>query len=111
VRFRLLTGRPPIGKERRYPTLELTAIHADERGAPWGRFPGNGSPKNPPTPSSLVLGPFGVLEFFEGYPPGPSPSRPARRASPSSARSFSTGDVFRVCGRSTGRGSTGTGFR
>jgi hypothetical protein len=39
VRFRLLTVRPPIGKERRYPTLGLTVLHADERGAPGGREP------------------------------------------------------------------------
>jgi Transposase DNA-binding/Transposase Tn5 dimerisation domain len=39
VRFRLLTVRPPIGKQRRYPTLELTVIHADEREAPTGREP------------------------------------------------------------------------
>ena len=39
VRFRRLTVRPPIGKERRYPALELTAIRADERGAPAGREP------------------------------------------------------------------------
>lgn len=39
VRFRPLTVRPPVGKQRRYPTLELTAIHADERGAPAGREP------------------------------------------------------------------------
>ena len=39
VRFRLLTVRPPIGKERRYPTLELTVIHADEREAPESREP------------------------------------------------------------------------
>ena len=31
--------RPPIGKRRRYPTPELTAIHADEREAPAGREP------------------------------------------------------------------------
>jgi hypothetical protein len=39
VRFRPLTVRPPIGKQKRYPTLELTAIHADERQAPAGREP------------------------------------------------------------------------
>jgi hypothetical protein len=39
VRFRRLTVHPPIGKQRRYPTLELTAIHADERQAPTGREP------------------------------------------------------------------------
>ena len=39
VRFRRLTVRPPIGKQRRYPALELTVIHADEREAPTGREP------------------------------------------------------------------------
>jgi hypothetical protein len=39
VRFRRLTVHPPIGKQRRYPTLELTAIHADERGVAEGREP------------------------------------------------------------------------
>jgi hypothetical protein len=39
VRFRPLTVRPPIGKERRYPAQVLTAIHADEREAPAGREP------------------------------------------------------------------------
>jgi hypothetical protein len=39
VRFRRLTVHPPIGKQRRYPALELTALHADKRGAPEGREP------------------------------------------------------------------------
>jgi hypothetical protein len=39
VRFRRMTVRPPIGKQRRYPALVLTVIHADERGAPAGREP------------------------------------------------------------------------
>jgi hypothetical protein len=39
VRSRRMTVRPPIGKQRRYPTLELTVIHADERQAPAGREP------------------------------------------------------------------------
>jgi hypothetical protein len=39
VRFRRLTVRPPIGKQRHYPALELTAVHADEREAPAGREP------------------------------------------------------------------------
>jgi hypothetical protein len=30
---------PPIGKQKRYPALELTVIHASERGAPKGRKP------------------------------------------------------------------------
>ena len=39
VRFRKLTVHPPIGKQKRYPALELTVIHADEREAPAGREP------------------------------------------------------------------------
>lgn len=39
LRFRRMTVRPPIGKERRYPPLPLTVIHADERGTPEGREP------------------------------------------------------------------------
>ena len=39
VRFRRLTVRPPIGKQRRYPALSLTVIHADEREPPTGREP------------------------------------------------------------------------
>jgi hypothetical protein len=34
VRYRRLTVHPPIGKQRRYSALELTAIHADERQPP-----------------------------------------------------------------------------
>jgi hypothetical protein len=30
---------PPIGKQNRYPALNLTVIHATERGAPKGRMP------------------------------------------------------------------------
>ena len=30
---------PPIGKQKRYPSLDLTVIHASERGAPKGRKP------------------------------------------------------------------------
>jgi len=29
--------RPPIGKQKRYPALELSVIHAQERGTPEGR--------------------------------------------------------------------------
>jgi hypothetical protein len=36
LRFRRMTVHPPIGKQRRYPSLSLTAIHADERGAARG---------------------------------------------------------------------------
>ena len=39
VRFRRMTVHPPIGKQKRYPALELTVIHADERGTPAGREP------------------------------------------------------------------------
>jgi hypothetical protein len=39
LRFRRMTVRPPIGKERRYPTLSLTVIHARERGKPADREP------------------------------------------------------------------------
>ena len=39
VRFRRMTVRPPIGKQKRYPTLELTVIHADEHEAPENREP------------------------------------------------------------------------
>ena len=31
LRFRRMTVHPPIGKQRRYPALSLTVIHADER--------------------------------------------------------------------------------
>ncbi|HEY2158846.1 MAG TPA: hypothetical protein VGH33_24655 [Isosphaeraceae bacterium] len=34
VRFRRMTVHPPIGKQRRYPALELTVIHAHERVGP-----------------------------------------------------------------------------
>ncbi|MFS8981554.1 hypothetical protein PO002_45695, partial [Cupriavidus necator] len=36
-RDRRITVLPPIGKQRRYPALRLTVIHAIERGAPAGR--------------------------------------------------------------------------
>jgi hypothetical protein len=39
LRFCRMTVRPPIGKERRYPSLSLTVLHADERGTPEGREP------------------------------------------------------------------------
>src|SRR6516164_31353 len=32
-----ITVQPPIGKQKRYPALNLTVIHATERGAPRGR--------------------------------------------------------------------------
>jgi hypothetical protein len=37
LRYRRITVLPPIGKQRRYPALELTVIHALERGTPTGR--------------------------------------------------------------------------
>ncbi|HEY2156806.1 MAG TPA: IS4 family transposase [Isosphaeraceae bacterium] len=37
LRFCRMTVHPPIGKQRRYPALSLTAIRAHERGTPAGR--------------------------------------------------------------------------
>lgn len=37
MRFQRILVRPPIGKEKNYPELVLTAIHARERGKPKGR--------------------------------------------------------------------------
>lgn len=37
MRFRRILVRPPVGKEKNYPQLVLTAIHACERGKPRGR--------------------------------------------------------------------------
>ena len=34
IRYRKIRVLPPIGKQKRYPTLILTVIHADERGTP-----------------------------------------------------------------------------
>lgn len=39
IRYRRVTVLPPIGKQKRYPALELTVLHATERGAPKGRKP------------------------------------------------------------------------
>jgi hypothetical protein len=39
VRFKRVTVLPPIGKQKRYPALELTVIHATEINAPSGRKP------------------------------------------------------------------------
>jgi hypothetical protein len=39
IRFKRITVQPPIGKQKRYPALDLTVIHATERGAPKGRKP------------------------------------------------------------------------
>jgi hypothetical protein len=37
VKFRRITVWPPIGKQSRYPALDLTVLHATERGKPRGR--------------------------------------------------------------------------
>ena len=37
IRYRRMTVLPPIGKQSRYPALELTVIHAQERDAPSDR--------------------------------------------------------------------------
>jgi len=39
LRYRRVRVLPPIGKKDRYPSLDLTVIHARERGAPKGRDP------------------------------------------------------------------------
>lgn len=39
LRFCTMTVHPPIGKQKRYPQLPLTVIHAFERGKPEGRDP------------------------------------------------------------------------
>ena len=39
LKFRRIRVRPPIGKQSRYPELELTVLHATERGKPRGRDP------------------------------------------------------------------------
>ena len=39
IKFKHITVLPPIGKQKRYPSLDLTVIHASERGAPKGRKP------------------------------------------------------------------------
>lgn len=39
IRFKRILVQPPIGKQKRYPALDLTVIHAMERGAPKGRKP------------------------------------------------------------------------
>lgn len=39
IRFRRIHVLPPIGKQMRYPPLDLTVIHVTERGAPKGRKP------------------------------------------------------------------------
>lgn len=39
LRFCRMTVHPPIGKQKHYPSLSLTVIHAHERGTPRGREP------------------------------------------------------------------------
>jgi hypothetical protein len=39
IKFRRIMVLPPKGKQKRYRALELTVIHANERGAPKGRKP------------------------------------------------------------------------
>lgn len=39
IRYRRIDVLPPIGKQKRYPPLELTVVHAQEREAPVGRAP------------------------------------------------------------------------
>jgi hypothetical protein len=39
IRFKRIIVQPPIGKQKRYPALDLTVIHAIERGAPKRRKP------------------------------------------------------------------------
>lgn len=39
LRFKRILVQPPIGKQKRYPALSLTIIHASERNAPKGRKP------------------------------------------------------------------------
>jgi len=39
LRYQRIHIRPPIGKQSRYPSLDLTVLHATERGTPKGREP------------------------------------------------------------------------
>lgn len=39
IRYSRISVLPPIGKKSRYPSLNMTVIHANERGAPKGRKP------------------------------------------------------------------------
>ena len=41
LRFRRILVQPPLYKQGRYPALELTVLHATERGKPSGREPIN----------------------------------------------------------------------
>jgi transposase-like protein len=37
IKYRRIQVQPPVGKQKRYPTLTLTVIHAEERGTPNNR--------------------------------------------------------------------------
>jgi hypothetical protein len=37
IKYRRIRVQPPIGKQKRYPALTLTVIHAEERGTPKNR--------------------------------------------------------------------------
>jgi hypothetical protein len=39
IKFKRIAVLPPIGKQKRYPALNLTIVHATERGTPKGRKP------------------------------------------------------------------------
>ncbi|SFK23132.1 hypothetical protein [Bradyrhizobium sp. Gha] len=39
IKFKRIAVLPPIGKQKRYPALDLTITHATERGTPKGRKP------------------------------------------------------------------------
>jgi hypothetical protein len=39
IRYRRMTVLPPVGKQKRYPALDLTVIHVQERDAPSDRAP------------------------------------------------------------------------
>ena len=39
LKYRRIKVLPPIGKQSRYPSLELTVLHATERSKPRGRDP------------------------------------------------------------------------
>jgi hypothetical protein len=39
IKYKGIDALPPIGKQKHYPALELTIIHASERGTPKGRKP------------------------------------------------------------------------
>lgn len=39
IRYRRMKVRPPIGKQKQYPDLIVTVIHAEERDAPLDRDP------------------------------------------------------------------------